>query len=117
MHDTYAKARARIVAPPEWLDPSGVPCTEASEREAGGGPRSGTRPALPGMDQDAVVVLVEAVASRGEDEWLLWGCLDGRQTLLGVEPRRAAEIAAAIELGEPATLILDPHQVLLQAID
>jgi hypothetical protein len=102
---------------PAGLDASGVPCEGFGH--AGGPLETIARVAQPpsGLALTSMIASVEAVAVKGEAEWLMWGCVADRPVLFATDSGTAAEMASALRLGEHATAILDPSQLLLQRLD
>jgi hypothetical protein len=103
---------------PDGFDPCGVPCVDGGRH-----PRRGSavhrrhHRSLPGLAPTSIIASVEAVAAEGEREWLVWGCVAGRPVLVAIEPGAAAEMAHAVAVGETATAIVEPWQVMLERLD
>lgn len=89
------------------LDPAGVSCLD----HVAPGPA-----ALPGLPPGAVLVTVERVVDAS-GSWAVWGCLEGRPLLFSVDALVGAELMAATEAGERPTAIVEPAQILGQALD
>ena len=101
---------------PDCLDPSGVPCADGvARRRAGSSRRRAHR--LPGLTPASMIASVHGVAVRGEDRWLVWGCVDCGPVLFVVDAGAAAEMISSVEAGEMATAIIEPWQVVLERLD
>lgn len=102
---------------PDSLDPCGVPCLTGSRAARRASPHRRRHPTLPGLAPTSVIASVEAVAVEGEREWLLWGSVSQRPVLVAVESGVAAEMVRALSVGETATAIVEPWQVVLERLD
>jgi hypothetical protein len=103
---------------PEGWDPCGVPHVElaiARARAASSHRRQARR--LPGLPPASIIASVEGVAERGDDRWLVWGCVAGGPVLFAVEAGAAAEMLGAVTAGETATAIIEPWQLMLERLD
>lgn len=105
---------------PDGFDPCGIPCADAhparTRTPAGPSHRRQPRP-LPGLSPTSIVASVEAVAVRGDRDWLVWGCVGNRPAMFAVEAGAAAEMLGSVTRGETATAIIEPWQVMLERLD
>ena len=105
---------------PNGFDGSGVPCADAAG-PARKSARRRHRHALPGLAPTSLIVSVEAVAAQGDEEgigdWLVWGTAGNRLIMFTVEPGAGAEMMHAVAVGETATAIVEPWQLVLERLD
>jgi hypothetical protein len=102
---------------PPRFDPSGIPCVDAARAHTRTTSHRRHHRTLPGLSPTSVIATVEAVAERGEANWLIWGCAGDRPVLFSVAATAAAEMMEAVAAGEMAAAIIEPWQLVLQPLD
>jgi hypothetical protein len=102
---------------PDGFDPCGVPCVDGGRPSRRGAAHRRQHRSLPGLAPTSVIASVEAVASEGEREWLVWGSVAERPVLFSIEAGAATEMWHAVQAGEIATAIVEPWQVMLERLD
>ena len=105
---------------PDGFDPCGIPCVDSGNTHARAAAAQSHRRhprRLPGLSPTSLVASVVEVAAKGDDDWLVWGCVGGRPAMFAVEAGPAAEMMAAVAGGEMATAIIEPWQVVLEPLD
>ncbi len=105
---------------PDGFDPCGIPCADArttrTRQQAAVSHRRHPR-VLPGLPSTSLVASVEDVATKGDGEWLVWGCVGNRPAMFAVEAAAAAEMMDSVSRGEMATAIIEPWQLMVERLD
>lgn len=117
MHRGHKTMTQPALELPARFDPSGVPCVDGTRAHTRTTSHRRNHRTLPGLSPTSVIATVEDVAERGESDWLIWGSVGNRPVLFTVSAGAAAEMMHSVALGETATAIVEPRQLVLERLD